>query len=95
MYIPPDEIVPFVESPPPTPFTLQVTFVLDEPFTVAVNCCVWEIWTEAFEGDTVTEITGGPLETTVTRAFADFDESVVLTAETKNEEGDGRTAGAV
>ena len=38
VYSPPVEIVPFTESPPVTPLTLQVTPVFDEPLTVAVNC---------------------------------------------------------
>jgi len=47
------------------------------------------------EGDTVTEITGGPLETTVTVALADFDGSAVVTTDTVTEDGVGRTPGAV
>ena len=89
------EIVPFVESPPTSPFTLQVTLVLDVPLTVARNCWVWETCTDALEGDTVTEIVGGPFEVTVTVALADFDESTVLIADTVTEAGDGRTFGAL
>ena len=32
--------VPMIASPPVSPFTLQVTEVLVDPVTVAVNCCV-------------------------------------------------------
>ena len=34
------DIVPTVEFPPDTPFTVQVTAVFDVPVTVALNCCV-------------------------------------------------------
>ena len=34
------DIVPTIEFPPDTPFTVQLTAVFDVPFTVAVNCCV-------------------------------------------------------
>jgi hypothetical protein len=40
VYSPAVEIVPTVEFPPATPFTCQVTAVLEVPVTVAVNCCV-------------------------------------------------------
>jgi hypothetical protein len=40
VYSPEVEIVPTVELPPATPFTCQVTAVLEVPVTVAVNCCV-------------------------------------------------------
>ena len=95
MYSPLVEIVPSMELPPATPLTVQMTLVLDEPLTVAANCWVCETCTVALPGDTVTETVGGPAETTVTRALADFDGSVVLTAETVTEDGDGRMAGAV
>jgi len=54
-YTPLEETEPRVEFPPGTPFTLQVTAVLEVPLTVAVNCCVWETITEALAGDRVTE----------------------------------------
>lgn len=53
------EIVPAVELPPVTPFTRQVTPVLELPVTVAVNCLVWPVATLAEVGEMVTEICGG------------------------------------
>jgi hypothetical protein len=43
VYSPEEVIVPTVEFPPVTPFTCQVTAVLEVPVTVAVNCCVFAI----------------------------------------------------
>jgi hypothetical protein len=43
VYSPEVEIVPTDEFPPVTPFTCQVTAVLEVPVTVAVNCCVFAI----------------------------------------------------
>jgi len=40
VYSPEVEIIPTVEFPPATPFTCQLTAVLEVPETVAVNCCV-------------------------------------------------------
>jgi hypothetical protein len=39
VYKPEVEIVPTVELPPVTPFTSQVTAVLEFPDTIAANCC--------------------------------------------------------
>lgn len=52
-------IVPTFELPPATPFTLHVTEVLDDPVTVAVNCCVLPSNTLALDGDTETVTEGG------------------------------------
>ena len=49
-------IVPTVEFPPVTVFTLQVTVVLVLPVTVAVNCCVFVFATVANVGDITTVI---------------------------------------
>jgi len=95
VYSPLVEMVPFVESPPTSPFTLQAILVLAEPLTAAMNCWVWETCSDALEGDTVTEIVGGPFETNVTLALADFDESTVLVTDTVTEAGDGSAPGAV
>jgi hypothetical protein len=56
VYKPALETVPSVEFPPASPFTLQVTAVLVVPFTVAVNCCVFDTGTDAVAGDRLTEI---------------------------------------
>ena len=40
VYRPELEMVPCEVSPPAIPFTCQVTAVLEEFWTVAVNCCV-------------------------------------------------------
>jgi hypothetical protein len=37
LYEPEDEIVPVIELPPATPFTSQVTFWFEFPWTAAVN----------------------------------------------------------
>ena len=46
------EMVPSVELPPVTPFTLQFTAVFEVLVTVAVNCCVADRFTVALDGDT-------------------------------------------
>jgi hypothetical protein len=53
-YRPAEEIVPYVEFPPVTPPACQVTAVLDEPFTVAVNCCVCPKFKFVVNGETET-----------------------------------------
>ncbi len=54
-------IVPIVEFPPPTPFTLHVTFPLSLPLplTVAVNSCAPPAGTLEIVGEITTAITGG------------------------------------
>ena len=61
VYSPPAEMVPCAESPPVTPFTCQVTPVFAALVTVAENVWVAPVWTVAFAGDTLTEMTGGGL----------------------------------
>jgi hypothetical protein len=51
---PPVEIVPTLEFPPVTPFTVHVTPVFVLPDTVAVNCCVFPADSVAEVGDTDT-----------------------------------------
>jgi hypothetical protein len=48
------EIVPIVEVPPATPFTLQITLAFAEPVTVALNCRVAAGATVAVTGATLT-----------------------------------------
>jgi hypothetical protein len=48
-----------VALPPATPFTCQLTAVLVEFDTVAVNCCVAPVCTVAVPGATVTLTVGG------------------------------------
>jgi hypothetical protein len=54
-------IVPTVEFPLETPFTLQVTAVFDVPVTAAVNCCVLPSNTLELDDETktVTDWGGG------------------------------------
>jgi hypothetical protein len=53
VYTPVVEIKPTVVVPPATPFTCQVTAVLVLFVTVAVNCCVWLVVTDAESGEIV------------------------------------------
>jgi hypothetical protein len=58
VYIPVEEIVPIVGSPPLVPFTCQETLVLAELRTVAVNCCVFPGCSVADVGEITTAISG-------------------------------------
>jgi len=74
---------PAVKRPPVDtvqPVAAQVTAVLDEPVTVAVNCCVWPDCKEALAGETETETAG--VACTVTAALADFVVSAAAVAVT-------------
>jgi len=71
-YIPVDEIVP--------PVADQVTFVLDDPVTVAENCCLPATCREAEVGLMLTATVGAAA--TVTDAVADFVASATLVAVT-------------
>src|SRR5947209_3537436 len=64
VYRPEVEIVPVVEFPPETPSTPQVTAVLVEPETVAVNCCV-AFATSVAEAGVMLTLTGVTAEETV------------------------------
>ena len=66
----PEEMLP--------PVTDQVTAVLLEPVTVAVNCCVPPIRIEDEVGEIVIDTTGAAL--TVTVAEADLELSATLVA---------------
>jgi hypothetical protein len=56
LYIPDGLMVPEAESPPMTPFTDQVTAVVEIPEIDALNCCVQPTGTKTGEG--VTESVG-------------------------------------
>jgi hypothetical protein len=73
VYRPVDETVP--------PVVDHVTAVLLLPVTVAVNCCVRPVKSEAVVGLMLTATTGGGA-LTVTVAAADFEVSAVLVART-------------
>jgi hypothetical protein len=85
------EILPAAVLPPTTLFTLQVTFVLVELVTVAVNCKVPEGCNLPVVGTTAIAIA----LVTVTAADADLDVSASLVAATVTFAGFGITAGAV
>jgi len=68
----PEEMLPAVAD--------QVTAVLLEPATVAVNCCVPPVNSEEEVGEIVIDTTGGAL--TVTAAEADLVVSAMLVAVT-------------
>jgi hypothetical protein len=69
---------PLDETVPPV--ADQVTAVLLEPVTVAVNCCVPLVFSDAEVGEMLTETTVATL--TVTVADADFVLSAMLVAVT-------------
>jgi hypothetical protein len=83
--------VPQAAPTQPAPVTVQVTLVLAEPVTVAVNCCVPLVSTFAVVGLIATAMTA----TIVTVAEADFVGSAALVAVTLTVFGAGATAGAV
>ena len=83
------DIVPTVALPPLAPFTCHVTAVFVEPVTVAVNCCVAPVCTDAEVGAMVI-----PTVVTVTVADADFVVSACETAVTVTVP-EGAVAGAV
>ncbi|MBK5295267.1 MAG: hypothetical protein JJE04_26770 [Acidobacteriia bacterium] len=59
VYSPLAEILPLVELPPATPFTAQVTLVLEFVLvTAAVNCFVPATRTEPLVGETPMDTTG-------------------------------------
>ena len=93
VYNPAVEIVPVVVFPPVTLFTCQVTAVLEDPVTVAVNCCVAVVCTEADVGDT--ETLTATAAVTVTVAEADLVVSACEIAFTVTVAGLGTVAGAV
>jgi hypothetical protein len=93
-YNPLAEMNPTFWLPPAMPLTSQVTAVLGDPFTVAVNCCVPKFATVAALGETLTELEG-VVAVSVTVADADFVESAWEVAVTLTVAGFGTVAGAV
>ena len=77
MYSPALETVPTTALPPATPFTCQLTAVLLVPLTVAVNCRVPPVVSEADVGEMLSETVGA---VTVTVAEADLVVSATLVA---------------
>ena len=71
VYSPLAPMVPVAAVPPVTPFTFQATDWFAEFFTVAVNCSVLPIRTEAEVGEMVT-LTGGG-DVTITDAVPTAD----------------------
>src|SRR5262252_2777259 len=92
VYTPLVLIVPTVAFPPTTPFTLQVTPRFCASFcTVAVNCCVAEMFKETDAGETDT-LMGA---VTVSVADAVLDVSAADVAVSVMVAGLGRLAGAL
>ena len=85
---------PSARLPPTTPFTRQVTAVLGDPLTDAVNCCVPKSGTVAALGDTITEPVALAV-VIVTVADADFVLSACDVAVTVACGGFGTVVGAV
>src|SRR5258706_10450922 len=80
--------------PPAIPLTSQLTAVLGDPFTDAVNCCVPKFATETALGDTLTELEAAA-SVTVTVAAPDFVLSACEVAVTAAFGGFGSGVGAV
>jgi hypothetical protein len=86
-------IVPQVDPTHPVPVNPQVTAVLLEPVTVAVNCCLAPTLSDGPLGETVTTILfGATMVTTVEPVIDPFESEVALTVTTL---GLGAVAGAV
>ena len=94
VYRPELDTAPTVALPPAAPLTDQVTLVLEEPVTVAENCCVFPACTEADVGATETEMVAPPA-VMVTGTTATLLESTLLTAKIFTLAGEGTAAGAV
>jgi hypothetical protein len=91
VYSPLALIVPTVAFPPTTPFTLHVTPRFWESlFTVAVNCCVLEMFNETEVGETDTLMGAA----TVIVAAAVFVPSAIDVAISETVLGLGAVAGA-
>jgi hypothetical protein len=91
VYNPLVETVPTVEFPPAIPFADHVTPVFVALLTLAVNCFVAEVWTEALVGETETETAA----ITVAVAVAVFVGSATLVPAIVTVAGEGKPAGAV
>jgi len=80
VYKPPVVILPQDGPPQPNPVTLQVTPVLVDPVTVALNCCCAPVLSSTLPGDTLTLTTEGAITVTVVEPeIAWFDSDVALT----------------
>jgi len=94
VYIPVEEIDPYVELPLATPFTDHFTEVFDVPDTEAVNCCDLPPCTVAVPGLTET-FTDEEAAIISTLELADLVGSAMLCAVTETEPPEGTLAGAV
>jgi hypothetical protein len=83
--------VPQVAPEQPAPLRLQVTLVLDDPPTMAVNCCVLPMETCALVGETLTIIECRIVTVTVSALVG----SATEVAFTETCGGVGTVAGAV
>jgi hypothetical protein len=91
-YTPVLEIVPKLELPPATPFTIHATVVFEVPDTFATKRCEVPAITTAEEGVTVTATEDEPVM--VTLAVADLLVSAALVAEIETLPPDGTLEGA-
>ena len=86
-------IAPQSEPVQPVPLNPQVTAVLLDPVTVAVNCCFAPALSDASEGVTATPMeVGATIFTAVEPEMAPFASDVALTVTVF---GEGAAAGAV
>jgi hypothetical protein len=93
-YRPLVEMNPTDWFPPVIPSTSQLTAMLGDPFTDAVNCCVPKFATETALGDTLTELATAAV-VTVTVAEPVFELSFCEVAVTVTCGGFGTVVGAV
>jgi hypothetical protein len=93
-YRPLVEMNPTDWFPPVIPSTSQLTAMLGDPFTDAVNCCVPKFATEIALGDTLTELATAAV-VTVTVAEPVFELSFCEVAVTVTCGGFGTVVGAV
>jgi hypothetical protein len=86
-------IVPQVDPTQPIPLNPQVTAVLLDPVTVAVNCCFAPTLSDGLLGETVTMmLLGATMVTGVEPLIDPFESAVAVTVTTL---GLGAVAGAV
>ena len=72
-------MVPQVVPAQPEPLRLQVTAVLEEPVTLAVNCCLAFTPTEVDEGETPTETLVPWIVTVVEPVIAGLESEAAVT----------------